>query len=159
MTMPDQSQLGPVQMLIVGFEGGRFEGQVLAELERLSEQGIVRLLDLLFVGKDEDGNLTALEASEVGVEPGAGLGAALGTLVGLGEGGSEDELEGEFDPEEVWYAADAIPAGSAAAIVLLEHRWAIPLREASQDAGGELLAEAWIHPLDLAAAGIGPAAP
>lgn len=158
--MPEQSQqLGPVQMLIVGFEGGRFEGQILTELERLSEQGIVRLLDLLFVGKDEDGTLAALEVSDVGIEPDEGLGKALGTLVGLGEGGSEDEPEGEFDPEQVWYAADAIPPGTAAAIVLLEHRWAIPLREASQAAGGELLAEAWVHPLDLAAAGLGPEAP
>jgi hypothetical protein len=153
-----QSSLGPVQMLIVGFDGARFEGRILAELERLSEQGIVRLLDLLLVAKAQDGTLTALEASELGVEGAAELGAALGTLVGLDGAGAEPAEQPEedpFDPEEVWYAADAIPPGSAAAIVLLEHRWAIPLREASQAAGGELLAEAWIHPLDLAAAGLG----
>jgi len=151
-----QGPLGPVQMLIVGFDGARFEGRILAELERLSEQGIVRLLDLLFVAKGEDGTLSALEASELGAEGAAELGAALGTLIGLdgaGVGGGEPE-EDPFDPDEVWYAADAIPPGAAAAIVLLEHRWAIPLREASQAAGGELLAEAWIHPLDLAAAGL-----
>jgi len=58
-----------------------------------------------------------------------------------------------YSEEEVWYLADAIPPGSSAGIALLEHRWAIPLREAIERAGGEPLADAWVHPTDLVAAG------
>ncbi|MCU0302374.1 MAG: hypothetical protein MUF35_12395, partial [Candidatus Nanopelagicales bacterium] len=54
---------------------------------------------------------------------------------------------------EVWYIADAIPEGSTAAICLLEHRWAIPLRNAIMDAGGVALADKWLHPQDLLAVG------
>jgi hypothetical protein len=158
--MSDQiaQSLGPVQMLVVGFDGNHFEGRILAELERLSEQGIVRLLDLLFVSKDESGALTALELGELNADE-AGPGAVLATLIGLvaeGDGSSEPEPgDDEFDLEQVWFVADEIPAGTAAAIVLLEHHWAIGLREATQAADGELLAEAWVHPLDLAAVGLG----
>ncbi len=158
--MSDQTaqSLGPVQMLVVGFDGNRFEGRILAELERLAEQDIVRLVDLLFVSKDESGAVTALEASDPGGEPGKHLATLIG-LAAEGDGSSESEPgEGEYDLEQVWFVADEIPAGTAAAIVLLEHRWAIGLREATQAADGELLAEAWVHPLDLAAVGLGDGA-
>jgi hypothetical protein len=56
--------------------------------------------------------------------------------------------------ENSWYVDDAIPPGTAAAIALIEHRWAIPLREAIQDAGGFHLADAWVHPMDLVAVGL-----
>ena len=151
--------LGPVQMLVVGFDGNRFEGEILAELDRLAAINVVRVLDLLFVSKDESGAVTALEASDLGVDPGGEPGKHLATLIGLA---AEGEASGEPDPgdedydlEQVWFVADQIPAGTAAAIVLLEHHWALGLREATRAADGELLAEAWIHPLDLAAVGLG----
>ncbi len=56
--------------------------------------------------------------------------------------------------EEAWYIADTIPEGSVAAVVLIEHLWAIPLREAIVDAGGISLADEWIHPQDLIAVGV-----
>ena len=59
-----------------------------------------------------------------------------------------------FDAAETWYVDDAIPPGSAAAVALIEHRWAIPLRDAIRDAGGFHLADAWIHPADLVAIGV-----
>ena len=68
--------------------------------------------------------------------------------------GSELGDEGTvFDDDEVWYIADAIPPGTTAAICLLEHRWAIPLRNAIAGAGGVALADRWLHPEDLLAAG------
>lgn len=154
--------LGPVEMLVVGFDGNRFEGQILAELDRLAAINVVRVLDLLFVSKDESGAVTALEASDLGVDPGGEPGKHLATLIGLAaEGDGSDEPEPgdeDYDLEQVWFVADEIPAGTAAAIVLLEHHWALGLREATQAADGELLAEAWIHPLDLAAVGLGDGA-
>jgi hypothetical protein len=66
-------------------------------------------------------------------------------------------MEGEdghiIDETEVWYLADAIPAGSSAAVALIEHRWAIPLREKIVNAGGITLADEWLHPADLMAVG------
>ena len=59
-----------------------------------------------------------------------------------------------FDDAETWYVGDAIPAGTTAAIALLEHRWAIPLRDKIVAADGVALADAWIHPADLIAAGV-----
>jgi hypothetical protein len=55
--------------------------------------------------------------------------------------------------EAVWSIADTIPAGTAAAVALIEHRWAIPLRDAVRRAGGVALADTWVHPEDLVAAG------
>lgn len=156
--MNAQDALGPVQLLLLEFDGDNFEGKIMEELQRLADKDIVRLLDLLFVSKDEDGNVTALEASALGLE-GAPEGAIAGALIGLGQDGGGDQEapgreEASLDPDQVWYADDEIPPGTAAAIVLLEHRWAIPLREATQSAHGELLAEAWVHPLDLTAVGL-----
>jgi hypothetical protein len=62
-----------------------------------------------------------------------------------------------FDSADTWYVDDAIPPGSAAAVALIEHRWAIPLRDAIRDAGGFHLADAWIHPADLVAIGVASA--
>ena len=158
-------EFGPVQMLVIGFEGGQFSGSVLEELRRLREHDIVRLVDLLFVTKDADGKVSALERSDLSEEELQELGALAGALVGLGAAGDEGVEPGAqagaetmargtvFDPAEVWEVADASPAWSSAAVALLEHRWAIPLRDAIAGAGGLTVADEWIHPTDLIAAG------
>jgi uncharacterized membrane protein len=160
-----QVEFGPVQILVIGFEQGKFEGKALEELRRLREHDIVRLLDLLFVQKDEAGAVAEVEITDLAREEMAELGAIAGALLGFGAAGEEGAEAGALagaargaegslvDENEVWYLADAIPPGTAAAIALLEHRWAIPLRDAILEAGGETLADSWIHPEDLIAAG------
>jgi uncharacterized membrane protein len=156
------SATGPMQLLVLGFEGGEMRGEALAELTRLAERDIVRLVDALVVRKHEDGSVELLEIAQQlggGGEPGV----LVGRLTGLtaeadaddAAGGPAAEQLGDDVAEDVWYVADAIPPGTAAAVALLEHRWAIPLRDALQGAGGQLLDEAWVHPLDLQAVGIG----
>jgi uncharacterized membrane protein len=157
--------IGPVQLLVVGFEGGELKGEILAELERLRENDIVRLIDLVFVRKDDDGNVEKILRSDLSPEEAEAFGATVGALIGFGEAGEEGAelgaIEGAagledgrgFD-EDVWYVDDAIPNGTAAAVALLEHRWAIPLREGIRNAGGFHLADAWIHPADLVGIGI-----
>jgi len=158
--------IGPVQLLVVGFEGGESNGDVLAELDRLRENDIVRLIDLMVVRRDADGNLGKLVRSDLSPEEAEAFGAVVGALIGFGAAGEEGAglgaLEGAaaaladgpvFD-EEVWYVEDAIPNGTAAAVALLEHRWAIPLREGIRNAGGFHLADAWIHPADLVGIGL-----
>lgn len=149
--------LGPMQLVVFGFEGGEPRGELLAELERLAEQDIVRLVDLLAVRKAQDGTIQVLELSAL--DDGQ-AGATLAALTGLqaeAEAGSAPSHAEQIDAadEDVWYVADSIPPGTAAAIALLEHRWAIPLREKLQGLGGQLLDEAWVHPLELEAIGLG----
>jgi len=161
--------LGPVQLLVVGYgEDANFTGAALDELHRLNEHDIVRLIDLLVVTKDLDGNVAQVEVSD---RPELQkYGALAGALMGLGAAGEEGAEAGAmagaeatadgrmYDPEEVWVLAEQIPPGMTAAIGLLEHRWAIPLRNAILDAGGVILADEWIHPDDLVRIGAEAAA-
>ena len=158
--------IGPVQMLILGFEDPKFTGEIIAELQRLKEQDIVRLIDAIAVRKDADGNIDSLQLSDLSEDEAMEFGATVGALIGLGLEGEEGAEAGAvagaeagadghvLDEGEVWYAADAIPPGTAAAIALIEHRWAIPLRDKIAAAGGFPLADEWIHPLDLVAVGV-----
>jgi uncharacterized membrane protein len=173
MSAPDTSAtpmvIGPVQVLVVGFGEDRFTGEIMPELKRLREHDLIRLIDLLFVTKDEDGNIATLEQSDLNRGEMMEFGAFVGALVGFGAGGEEEagraalagaeEFEDGrmFDDEDVWYLADAIPEGTSAAIALIEHRWAIPLREKIRAAGGIALADQWIHPEDLIAIGVAAA--
>ncbi len=151
--------LGPVQLLTVGFDEPNFHGAIMDELKRLREHDIVRLVDVLIVAKDDDGHITQVELSDKPeLEK---YGALAGALLGLGAAGEEGALAGAeagaeamsggqlYDPDEVWVLADEIPPGTTAAICMLEHRWAIPLRDAILDAGGTVLVDEWVHPEDL----------
>ena len=138
----------------------------------MREHEFVKIVDALVVQKDDEGNITAIQVTDLSEDEALEMGAIAGALVGFGYGeGDEDAIEagaelgaeamadGHLIPEEnVWYVADAIPNGSTAAIVLLEHLWAIPLRDAIVDAGGIALADTWIHPKDLIAVGVAAAA-
>jgi hypothetical protein len=145
--------LGPVQILVVGFEGDQFRGEILRELRRLREHDVIRLLDLLVVAKDDRGNVRTLRASDASEDEAQELGALTRTLLGFGGELSMAPEPAASDGEEAWDVVEAIPNGSAAAIALLEHRWAIPLRDCITRAGGTALADAWVHRDDLAAAG------
>ena len=139
--------LGPVQLLVVAFDRPDFSGELLAELKRLRDSDVVRVIDLLVVHKGADG------AVERVAHPGAaaGGGAVVGALIGLDEAPVDGAAASD---EDLWSLDDAIPDDSAAAIALIEHRWAIGTRDAIRAAGGVPLADAWVHPDDLAAAGV-----
>jgi len=156
--------LGPVQILVIGYgAGAEFKGHALAELKRLREHDIVRIIDLLMVHKTEDGTIEKIEIADD--HELAELGAFAGALMGFGAAGEEGAEVGAaagaeaavdgllYDDEEVWYIADAIPEGFSAAVAVLEHRWAIPMRNAVLQSGGVLLADKWLHPQDLLAVG------
>jgi hypothetical protein len=145
--------IGPVQVLVVGFDRPTFSGEVLAELARLREAGIVRLIDVLLVSRSEDGTLQSLE-------PPDGFAADLGRIAAevLGQpedAGAEasnvaaDQDVTKIDSAATWSLADAIPVGSAAAVALIEHLWAAPLGAAIQRAGGTPLEETWLAQQDI----------
>jgi uncharacterized membrane protein len=163
--MSTASPYGPVQMLVLGFDRTEFADEVAPELARLRDAGTIRLLDVLFVRKPKGGELEVVQKSDLSHDEAVDFGAMVGALVGVGSGDEEqmmaaavagaDALEDGhlFGDEEVWYVGDAIPEGKSAAIALIEHVWAIPLRDKLLDAGGSVLADAWIHPVDLVAIG------
>jgi uncharacterized membrane protein len=161
----DTTIMGPVQMLVLGFEGDHFTGEILPELRRLKDADVIRMVDLLFVRKDAQGELDVMHVSDLGADEAMEFGALAGALIGLGAEGEEGVEAGAergaaaledghaIGDEEVWHVADTIPPGTAAAIALIEHRWAIPLRDAVVRAGGTALADEWIHAADLVAVG------
>lgn len=155
-------EFGPIQLLVVEFDRVRFDGTIMPELERLKDAGLIRLIDLAFVTKRE-GEVEIIQTSDLTSEEAHDFGAIVGGLIGAGmgadldaamEAGAESMEDGHMIGEsDVWYLADAIPEGSSAAVALIEHRWAIPLRDKLLDADGVVLADEWIHPADLIAVG------
>jgi hypothetical protein len=159
--------IGPVQLIVYGFDQPKFGGGIAAELGRLKENDVVRVLDALVVHKNSEGDIRTIQVSDLTPEQAGQFGGILGGLVGLGMGGEKGleagarEAQEEvieqgghiFDPEE-WDVLEDIPRDSAAALVLLEHRWAIPLRDAVLAEGGVAIGDTWLHPRDLVAAGL-----
>ena len=141
--------MGPVQVLVVGFDRPTFSGEVLAEFKRLRVAGIVRLVDLLLVSRAADGSLETVPAP---AGDGEDLGELAVALLGQPEG---DVSDGAGVPEPdtadvtAWSLADAVPVGSVAAVALIEHIWARPLNAAIRRAGGSPLEETWLAPSDV----------
>jgi len=158
--------IGPVQLLVLSFPEPNFSGEIIAELNRLRGQDFIRLIDALAVQKNSDGTLVALQWSDLSINEAQDMGATVGALIGLGLGSEDDVLalaiagaesgsDGHLiDGAELWNIADSIPEGSAAALALIEHVWASPLRDAIVRAGGVPVSDRWIHPMDLVEIGL-----
>jgi uncharacterized membrane protein len=160
--------IGPVQLIVLGFNHPDFHGEVIAELERLRASDTVRVIDALAVYKDPDGELEVEHLSNLTEEEAIELGTKIGALIGLGIAGEEGaeagaEAGGEEAAEEginvfgdagEWDVLEDIPNDSAAALILLEHHWAVPLRDAIARAGGFRVSDGFISPLDLVGIGL-----
>jgi uncharacterized membrane protein len=159
--------IGPVQLIVLGFKHPNFHGEIIAELERLRESDTVRVIDALAVHKDADGEIEVQHLSNLTKDEAIELGSKVGALIGLGiegeegmeagaEAGAEAAADGVqvFSDEEAWDVLEDIPNDSAAALVLIEHHWAVPLRDAIARAGGFRLSDGFISPLDLVAIGL-----
>lgn len=154
--------IGPVQLLVLGFNHPDFHGEIIEELERLRENDTVRVIDALAVHKDADGEIEVAHLSNVTLDEAVELGSTVGALIGLGIEGEEGLGLGAaagaaaaadgvqvFSDEDAWDVLDDIPDDSAAALILLEHHWAVPLRDAIARAGGFRVSDGFISPLDL----------
>src|SRR6516225_1809382 len=161
--------IGPVQLIVLGFNHPNFHGEVIAELERLRENDTVRVIDSLAVYKDAEGNLEVEHLSNLSREEAIELGSKIGALIGLGFEGEEGAEAGAvagaeevaaaggvhvFTEQEGWDVLEDIPNDSAAALILLEHHWAVPLRDAIARAGGFRISDGFISPLDLVEIGL-----
>lgn len=152
--------IGPLQLLVIGFADPKLDGSLLDSLVDASDTGVIRVVDLLGVYKDVDGSILAGEMTDLTEDQAMEYGAWVGALIGLGAAGAEgaemgalvgaiaavDEYEYGVDAEGIRSIADDIPAGGAAMLVVLEHRWAIPFRDAARASGGILLAQDFLNP-------------
>ena len=159
--------IGPVQLFVLGFDHPDFHGEIIAELERLKESGTIRVIDALAVHKDADGDIEVAHLSNLTREEAIEIGSVVGALVGLGIAGEEgmeigavlgaeagaDGLE-VFTDEDAWDVLEDIPNDSAAALILVEHHWAVGLRNAVANAGGVRISDGFIDPVDLVAIGL-----
>jgi uncharacterized membrane protein len=159
--------IGPVQLIVLGFSHPEFHGEIIEELERLRASDTVRVIDSLAVHKDADGEIEVVHLSNLSKDEAIELGSKVGALIGLGiEGdkgmeagafaGAEATANGVdfFHDEEAWDVLEEIPNDSAAALILLEHHWAVPLRDAIARAGGSRISDGFISPLDLIEIGL-----
>jgi uncharacterized membrane protein len=159
--------IGPVQLLVLGFNHPNFHGEVIQELERLRDSDTVRVIDALAVHKDAEGEIEVAHLSNLTKDEAVELGTKVGALIGLGIEGEDGLEKGAeagamaaadgvqiFSEEQAWDVLEDIPNDSAAALLLIEHHWAVPLRDAIARAGGFRLSDGFISPLDLVAIGL-----
>jgi uncharacterized membrane protein len=159
--------IGPVQLIAIGFTHPHFHGEILAELERLRASDAVKVIDSLVVYKDAKGDVEVGHLSNLSRDEAVEMGSTIGALIGLGVAGEEGAevlaLVGAeaaadgikiFTDEEAWDVVEDIPNDSAAALILLEHHWAVPLRDAIARTGGFPISEGFISPLDLIEIGV-----
>ena len=153
--------VGPIQMLCVAFDGNHFRGEILPELDRLKQERIIRIIDLLVVRKDGEGHVTLMTSSDLDWEEATAFGSYVGALAGYGAAGAEGMEYGAlagaaelanghvFDENDAFRTIQSLQNNMSAAFVLIEHLWAIPLRDAVERAGGTELSNDWIRPEEI----------
>jgi uncharacterized membrane protein len=159
--------IGPVQLIVLGFNHPNFHGEVVAELERLRQSDTIKVIDALAVYKDATGSIEIEHLSNLTREEAIEFGSKIAALIGLGIEGEEGMAAGAafgaeaaaggvrvFTDENAWDVVEEIPNDSAAALLLIEHHWAVPLRDAIARAGGFRISDGFISPLDLVEIGL-----
>ena len=154
--------VGPIQLVVIGFPpDAEFRGEILRAFANIRGRGVIRLIDALFVRKDEQGKVSAmLRESDLSLEQREVLGAIVGDLLALEAGGDQEseELAATQAAQAIAQGAfglglsdlqdlkDRIPAGGAALVVLIEHQWALELKGAVRNAGGVPLVQGFLTP-------------
>jgi uncharacterized membrane protein len=153
--------------MVIGFVDPALDGSILAALEGASASGAIKIVDVLGVYKAEDGTVLAAQGSDLTEDEAMTYGAWVGALIGLGAGGVEgaeigavagavhamDEYEYGIDADGLATIAEDIPAGGAGMLLVIEHTWAIPFRDALIDSGGIMIAQDFLSPETLIALG------
>jgi len=122
--------LGPIEVLVVGFPGNQFNGQIIPELEKLIDTDTISVVDGLLVRKDDDGEVTFTEFDELGSNEDA---AKLAEIM--------DQIDSLISDDDINELASALEPNSSAAILVFEHTWSKPFRDSILDAGGVLVAD------------------
>lgn len=122
--------LGPIEVLLIAFPGNQFNGEILPELERLVEAGTISVVDGLLVTKLDDGEVIFAEFGEEDANPDATRLAAL-----------LDQVESLISDDDVAELAAGLEPNSSAALLVFEHTWAKPFRDAVVASGGVVAAD------------------
>jgi translation initiation factor IF-2 len=137
--------IGPIEYLVVAFPGNKFKGEIIPALAELVENGTIRILDLVFIMKDEEGNVAAIELSDLDPEEEA---AAMSDI--------SDIDKGLLNEEDIQLAADSLEDNSSAGLLVFENVWAAKFAEAVRNADGQLVANERI-PYDIVQAAMAAA--
>jgi len=152
--------VGPIQVVVFGFESNKnFEGRILDELKAIRNAGILKLLDLQFVMKYDNGEIAVIELSDLSEEEEIEYGNLIGAMIGTGAAGEEGDMAGAvagaeiiasntygLNVPDVHQLADQIQPGTSACVIMIEHTWAKGLKSAIQDAGGHMVAQGFLTP-------------
>lgn len=133
--------MGPLEYVVIEFEGNHFTGEILPELRALRDQGVVRVVDLVFIQKDDAGNIIARELSDLSAEEARPFGPIAGDMLRL------------LTPEDVEDVARGMSNNSSSAVALLEHTWAVHLKETIFQAHGKVLQAGLIPEAEVEALG------
>ncbi len=135
--MTDQDVHGPVDFVLIEFPDDRLTGRAAEELMTLVDRGVVRIFDVLVVGKDTDGDIYGVDLAQVASEQLGGFADLAWARSGL------------LTDEDMTEAAGALLPGRLAALVVYENTWAIPFVAAARESGGEMVASARIPAQDV----------
>jgi len=149
---------GPMQLFVIGFPGNQFSGEIIPAINEAREKGNIRMIDYVFVMKDDRGEITAIQGTDLGRKEIKQFDEVLGTLLGLGAAGIEGAIAGavagakygEHDKgltaEDIKDIAKYIPENSSALFMVVEHLWAKKIKEKLIDANGVMLAQGMLTP-------------
>ena len=126
--------LGPLEYVVIGFAGNRFDGSIAREIEKVVEKKIIRLVDVVFVGRDAEGNALIVEIDAKDDPRFASFAPLLADRMAL------------FTPEDLAMIAETLPPDTAGLALLFEHRWAVDIKGAMAAAGGFLVDRVVIPP-------------
>jgi uncharacterized membrane protein len=122
------ASLGPVEYVVIGFPGNRFKGEIVPAVAELVDKDVVRIIDVAFIKKDADGNVTMFEYD------------VLDDVLAFGFADVDGEAGGVLNDEDLELAAEALEPDSSAALIVWEHRWAARVAQAIRDADGRIIA-------------------
>ena len=130
--------LGPLEYTVIGFQGNRFDGSIARAIGDVVDKGIIRLVDVVFVGRDANGSAAILELDNKDDPRFAPFEPLLRDRMGL------------FTPEDLVEIAGMLPPDTSGLVLLFEHRWAEEIKDAIADHGGFLVSRTVIPPEVLA---------
>ena len=122
------ASMGPVEYVLIAFPGNRFKGEIVPAVAELVDDGTVRIIDVVFIKKDADGNTTMFEYD------------MLDDVLAFGFADVDGEAGGVLNDEDLELVAETLEPDSSAALIVWEHRWAARVAQAIRDAGGRIIA-------------------
>jgi Family of unknown function (DUF6325) len=132
--------MGPVEYLVVAFPGNKFNGDIVPALAELTEQGVIHIIDLVFIRKDADGNVASAELEDLPADVAAAF------------EGVDGEVSDLVNAEDIAFAAEGLDPDSSAGLLVYENVWSTRFRDAVVGSGGQLVDRGYIPAETIAAA-------